>query len=122
MSGNVDAELLTSGGVDFTVRLWTFDGSNMVQVGEPIRSEYLPEPTTPQLIVNTTRTDHVLIWDIVPDTWPEVACRAAGRNLTRAEWAQYAPTASPTARPAPMCSAPACSRSLVPPIPDADRG
>ncbi|MDY7100726.1 MAG: WD40 repeat domain-containing protein [Actinomycetota bacterium] len=34
----------------------------------------------------------VLIWDIDLDAWPSRACLAVGRNLTRAEWAEYGPS------------------------------
>ncbi len=27
------------------------------------------------------------IWDLDPEHWATTACRVAGRNLTRAEWA-----------------------------------
>ena len=31
------------------------------------------------------------IWRFDPDAWPDLACRAAGRNLTREEWNQFGP-------------------------------
>ncbi|MDH3683572.1 MAG: hypothetical protein OEV40_26940 [Acidimicrobiia bacterium] len=37
-----------------------------------------------------TRVDqHAVVWNFDIDTWPEVGCRAAGRNLTREEWDQF---------------------------------
>ena len=45
----------------------------------------------PQLRLVTMNLDHVLIWDLEVSGWPAVACRAAGRNLTQAEWAQVGP-------------------------------
>jgi len=33
--------------------------------------------------------DHLLVWNTDPDTWPDLACRAAGRPLTREEWADF---------------------------------
>ncbi len=38
---------------------------------------------------------HVRIWQFDPATWPDLACRAAGRNLTQAEWKQYGPRDEP---------------------------
>jgi hypothetical protein len=32
-----------------------------------------------------------ILWDLEPAHWEQTACRLAGRNLTRAEWAQYLP-------------------------------
>ncbi len=39
--------------------------------------------------------DHVLVWNLDVDTWPEIACLAAGRNLTDAEWTQFGPRDHP---------------------------
>ncbi len=37
---------------------------------------------------NAARTlDTFQLWDLDPDHWEIAACRIAGRNLTRAEWA-----------------------------------
>jgi WD40 repeat protein len=32
-----------------------------------------------------------MVWDVDPAHWDAIACRIAGRNLTRAEWSQYLP-------------------------------
>jgi DNA-binding SARP family transcriptional activator/WD40 repeat protein len=34
---------------------------------------------------------HAMLWDLNPRHWADIACRVAGRNLTRAEWQQYLP-------------------------------
>ena len=34
-------------------------------------------------------------WRLDPSTWKDLACRAAGRNLTIAEWQQYGPQGEP---------------------------
>jgi WD40 repeat protein len=34
-------------------------------------------------------------WNFDVTTWPTIACRRAGRNLTKAEWAQYLPAGEP---------------------------
>jgi WD40 repeat protein len=41
----------------------------------------------------TTRA--ALLWSMVPKDWTAVACRAAGRNLSRAEWTQLVGTDTP---------------------------
>lgn len=33
----------------------------------------------------------VQVWNLDMSEWPEIACRAAGSNLTRDEWAQWGP-------------------------------
>ena len=33
----------------------------------------------------------VLVWDLDPDHWETIACRMAGRDITRAEWNRYLP-------------------------------
>jgi WD40 repeat protein len=43
----------------------------------------------------TAIDDTAMIWEIDPDRWPEIACRAAGRNLTPDEWAQFGPSGEP---------------------------
>ena len=35
--------------------------------------------------------DHALLWNLDVDTWPEIACRAGGRNLSVAEWKSSGP-------------------------------
>jgi len=31
----------------------------------------------------------IILWDVNPQSWVEKTCQRAGRNFTRAEWAQY---------------------------------
>ena len=40
----------------------------------------------------TSVGDHLLIWNLDTSTWYDIACRAAGRNMTRNEWAQFGPS------------------------------
>ena len=49
----------------------------------------------PQLRLVTMDAEHALIWNLDVTSWPEIACRAAGRNLTSAEWAQFGPKGVP---------------------------
>ena len=37
----------------------------------------------------TATEDQLLVWEIDPDSWPDIACAAAGRSLTAAEWAEF---------------------------------
>ena len=44
---------------------------------------------TLQLITGTD--DGALIWNLDTESWAGIACRAAGSNLTPAEWEQWGP-------------------------------
>ena len=33
--------------------------------------------------------DHLIVWNLDPDSWLDIACKAAGRSLTEDEWAQF---------------------------------
>ena len=35
--------------------------------------------------------ENILVWNLDVDQWYGIACRAAGRNMTRAEWAEFGP-------------------------------
>jgi hypothetical protein len=35
--------------------------------------------------------DRVTLWNFDTDSWPEIACETAGRNLTRKEWDAFGP-------------------------------
>jgi hypothetical protein len=43
----------------------------------------------------TSVGDEVLIWNLDVEAWPEIACQAAGRNLTRQEWDRFGPPDEP---------------------------
>ena len=40
----------------------------------------------------TVRDDYLQFWNTDPSGWFDIACKAAGRNLTRTEWEQLGPT------------------------------
>jgi DNA-binding SARP family transcriptional activator/WD40 repeat protein len=42
-------------------------------------------------LLTATADSDAILWDLDPTHWEKVACRIAGRNLTRAEWNQYLP-------------------------------
>ncbi|NOX29820.1 MAG: hypothetical protein GXP35_07215, partial [Actinobacteria bacterium] len=37
----------------------------------------------------TGTEDYLLVWDLTFNDWPDLACRAAGRNMTLDEWEQF---------------------------------
>ncbi len=68
-----------------------FDVATGMAIGQPL-------PGDPEVATNvssdgryaTSFTDgYGLVWDLDPSRWIEMACDAAGRNLTAAEWVQF---------------------------------
>ena len=85
-----------------------FDAATLLPIGRPISaSDVQPEPRfTPDskhLVGNGLF--EAVEWDVDPSSWETTACRAAGRNLTQAEWTEYLsaepyrPTCGTMARP-----------------------
>ena len=52
-----------------------------------VRASYLG----PDRVMIVDDTGVILEWDPRPDAWETHACKVAGRNLTKAEWAQLFP-------------------------------
>ena len=44
-----------------------------------------------QLQLITGVGDDAIVWNLDIDSWPDIACRAVGRNLTESEWEQFGP-------------------------------
>ena len=44
-----------------------------------------------QVQLVTLADEKVYVWNLDVTSWPHIACRAAGRNLTRDEWDQFGP-------------------------------
>ncbi len=88
-----DRWLVTS--ADGDLRL--FDLEERALVGEPFpRDEQIAGSASVNARFGSTTFDGVsIIWTIDPESWPEIACRAAGRNLTPDEWAQFGPAGEP---------------------------
>ena len=34
---------------------------------------------------------HLEVWNLDTETWPEIACQLAGRNMTEDEWTEFGP-------------------------------
>jgi WD40 repeat protein len=73
-------------------------------IGDPFPSErgFRTQATQGAGYVPTVVGGKVVIWDLDPSSWPDVACRAAGRNLTEAEWAQFGPADQSMAQTCPQ--------------------
>jgi hypothetical protein len=48
-------------------------------------------------LLGTATGKGAIIWDVNIDHWVEIACRAAGRNLSSQEWLDFGPNTSPRA-------------------------
>jgi hypothetical protein len=42
-------------------------------------------------ILAVPTTGGITLWNFDTDTWQDIACQMAGRNLTRAEWKEFGP-------------------------------
>lgn len=68
-----------------------------LEAGVQIGGDFPADPGTAAAVDDNVRHllsivgEHALIWDIDLASWADTACRAAGRNLTEEEWAQYLP-------------------------------
>jgi len=74
------------------------NGANLVHlasgqlIGAPFETSQLVSGSSVaangRALVTATQED-LLIWDLTFDDWPDLACRAAGRNMTLDEWEQF---------------------------------
>jgi len=85
-----DGRYMISGGFG-VLRLWDLEAG--VQLGGTFPNDpgfRIGGNDGPQLL--TAVDDHLLVWNLDVESWPEIACRAAGRNLTVEEWEQFGPS------------------------------
>jgi serine/threonine protein kinase/WD40 repeat protein/DNA-binding winged helix-turn-helix (wHTH) protein len=84
-------ELVATQDVQGFVRV--YDTVTGTQIGKEIAGatqgdmQFAANGTTLMVIAG----DHISLWNYDTATWPDVACQLAGRNLTRAEWAEFGP-------------------------------
>ncbi len=75
-------------------RLWDLETGQLI--GQPIAALPTVSPVAfpgrpPGLVTVDPAGRHIQIWRFDPPTWQDMACQAAGRNLTRKEWDQHGP-------------------------------
>lgn len=80
-------------------RLWDLEANAQVGVSFPAVGEGGSIHYENEL--RTGEGNVVHIWPVDVDTWPDHACRIAGRDLTDEEWATHGPTGATLA---PLCS------------------
>jgi WD40 repeat protein len=85
---------LASGSGDNTIILW--DVEKRQPIGEPLQGHTSPVCSVAfspdgKILASGSEDNTIILWDLDPQSWIEKSCRRAGRNLTRAEWAQYLP-------------------------------
>ena len=77
----------------FTSSVALFDAETLRPIGRPIAAGaldgYEVMMFTPDGDLLADARFGVNRWDMDPDEWQRIACRTAGRNLTRTEWAEY---------------------------------
>ncbi len=83
-------------------RLWDLEA--FAQIGEAFPSDAGTSPAASWdgRFLGTFAGDHIYIWDLDTERWFDIACRAAGRNLTESEWEQFGPTGQPHRDTCPM--------------------
>ena len=87
-----DGRYLKTGGLT-GAQLW--DPTTLAPIGEPFPHDR--DVWTATLAAETNQLATVIdgatmVWNIDLDEWPEIACRAVGRNLTSEEWDEVRPT------------------------------
>ena len=103
--GSTSSEILTFGPFftpDGRYMITTIDGNGRIwdletgiQIGGVFPGEGSADASMDARWLMTRIDDRSIRWDLDLVSWPEVACRAAGRNLTSTEWEQFGPTDSP---------------------------
>ncbi len=86
------SEVLASGGVDQTIRLW--DVASGQAIGSPLTAHnasitYLAFSLDGKWLASAAGEGPIRLWDMDPQSWHVRACLLANRNLTEEEWSFY---------------------------------
>lgn len=89
-----DSQILASAGRNQTVTLW--DMNNHGILGQPLLGhtawiESLVFSADGNLLASGDRDGAVIVWDLNIDSWIDMACLLANRNLTQIEWERFIP-------------------------------
>lgn len=93
-----DGQILASGATESTLRLIDVETATIIgpqlrlhkddRAAMPVSLAFSPDG---RLLYSSSTDGTLRAWDVDPESWRVRACDIAGRNLTRAEWAQYLP-------------------------------
>ena len=86
---NADSTRLITAGLDGQTLLW--DVESRAQIGDPWPGGEGGAGSPDGRFVITLAGEHIRLWDADTSRWADVACRAAGRSMTRAEWEEFGP-------------------------------
>jgi WD40 repeat protein len=87
-----DGQILASGDFDGKVFIW--DMTNRRRLGDPLAGghddlingmAFSPDGH----ILASVSTDNVILWDIDIESWQNLACQRANRNLSQEEWTRF---------------------------------
>ncbi len=94
--GTVSADgSLVAAAHPFASSIALMDGETLVPIGEPVPAgnvdDFSPIVVSPDgtNVYANGPMNTAIEWNLDTTTWESVACRAAGRNLTASEWADY---------------------------------
>jgi WD40 repeat protein/DNA-binding SARP family transcriptional activator len=88
-----DGATFVTTGQDGTVKLWDKATWRVLDTIEPFGANHRVRASfvAPNRLLIVDDTGGILEWDPRPDRWEAYACSVAGRNLTKAEWAEFVP-------------------------------
>ena len=92
ISFSPNARLFAASSADLTTTLWDLRSRKRLGNSFPVRQEALPVAKfTPRGDLLIDYLADAAQWPTDPRTWERFACQVAGRDLTRAEWADLLP-------------------------------
>jgi WD40 repeat protein/class 3 adenylate cyclase/tRNA A-37 threonylcarbamoyl transferase component Bud32 len=87
-----DGRMLATSGIDGTVILWDLRSRRSLgTLPGPLGFTAARFSRDARRLFVLRETGLALRWEVTPDAWSQHACRVAGRDLTRAEWADLVP-------------------------------
>ena len=87
-----DGRMLATSGLDGTVILWDVRSRRALgTLPGPLGFTAARFSRDGRRLFVLRETGLALRWEVTPDAWSQHACRVAGRDLTRAEWADLVP-------------------------------
>jgi WD40 repeat protein len=73
-----------------SVKVWDLETGQ--QLGRELPGRFFNiDYTADGTVLSVSTDDRVTLWNYDTDTWPDIACNLAGRNLTEDEWIQLGP-------------------------------